>query len=525
MKRLVCLLLCAALVLSGCTGAKNALGFSGIVKYADMVYTHPNMEAAENYRDAAIEAAETAKDADEVLEAVWDFYDIYDRYLTSYDLAYIRYHADLTDIYWREEHDYCAEKVSEMDAYLEDIYCAIARSVHRAELEGEYFGEGWFESYDGGGFYDEELLAMMEREQELVGDYYDLSNSAEAEYYSEAYFDQCALPLAGILAELVLLRQEMAAWLGYDSYIDFAWDWYYYRDYTPAQADEYLEEIRRELVDVYRRVNGMDLWEPYSRPCSEQEVFSYVENTAEALGGRVEEAFRLLDQAGLYDIAPGENKSGLSFETYLTAYYEPFVFVSGTGTAYDCLTFAHEFGHFANDYAAAGSVAGVDVMEVFSQGMEYLSLCYGECPGDFVDMKLADSLTVYVEQAAYAAFEGAVYALPAAEVTGENLLVLYGEICRSYGFDSMDWDPRDMVTIPHFYGNPLYVISYVVSNDAAMQLYELELQTPGAGKTVFEENLETEEAYFLAFLQEAGLESPFGRVDEVKELMEARFGE
>jgi len=525
MKRLICLLLCAALLLCGCTGAKNALGFSGIVKFSDMEYTRPDMTAAAQSRDAAIEAAETAKDADAVLEAGWDFYDVYDRFMTDYDLAYIHYHADLTDIYWQTEHDYCAEHIPELDSYLEDIYCAIAASDHREALEEEYFGEGWFADYDGGGIYDEELMAMLEREQALVGQYYELTAAAEAEEYTDAYYDECALPLAELLAELTVLRQQLADWVGYDSYVDFAWDWYYYRDYTPDQAREYLEEIRRELAELYRTVSGEDFWDIYGRPCGEREVFGFVERTAKAMGGVTEEAFRLLDQAELYDIAPGKNKSGMSFETYLTDYYEPFVFVSGTGSAYDCLTFAHEFGHFVNDYAAAGSGAGIDVLEVFSQGMEYLSLCYGEPEADFARGKLADSLAVYVGQAAYAAFEEALYALPAEDLTGEGILALYEEVCRSYGFDAMDWDPRDLVTIPHFYSNPLYVISYVVSNDAAMQLYGLELQTPGAGRTVYEQSLGSEEAYFLAFLQEAGLESPFDRVGKVRTLLEEQLGE
>ena len=525
MKRLIAVVVCLALLLSGCSGgAKNALGFSGIVKYSDMVYTHPNMDAARTLRDAAIEAAGTEDDADAVLEKVWDFYDLYDRYVTSYDLAYIRYHGNLTDIYWRDEHDYCAEIVSELDMYLEEIYCAIAASPLRAELEEEYFGEGWFESYDDGGMYDETLLDMMAREQALVAEYYELSNAAQAEYYSDAYFNECAQPMTEILAQLVLLRQELAAYLGYDSYADFAWEFYYYRDYTTREAEAYLEEIRQKLVELFRRVNGSDVWDICTEPRSQQEIFGFVADTAKAMGGVTEDAFRLLEEAELYDIAPGENKSGLSFETYLTNYYEPFIFLSGTGTAYDCLSFAHEFGHFATDYAAAGSIAGTDVMEVFSQGLEYLSLCYAEEGADFTDMKLADSLRVYVEQAGYAAFEQAIYDLPAEEVTAENLLALYEEIGLSYGFDAMDWDPRDLVTIPHFFSNPMYIISYVVSNAAAMPLSELELAPPGAGKTVFEENLDTEEAWFMAFLEEAGLESPFGRVDEVKALMEARFG-
>ena len=522
-KRLLALVL-AAVLLAGCSVPGSLLDLYGIVKFEDMEYTRPDLDELAQSCQAASELAQTSSDVDEVLEAIWDFYDVYDSYLTNYDLAYIHYHADLGDEYWKAEHDFCAENSAQPDMYLEELYYALAESPLRGELEAEYFGEGYFLDYEGEGFYDDTLMDYLEQEQALVSSYYDLSDSVQAEYYTEAYFDECALPMAEVLAQLVALRQELAAYVGYDSYLDFAWDYYYYRDYTPVQAEAYLEEIKNELVPLYERVNTLDVWAPYEEPCSEKAVYSYVRSAAEAMGGVTWDAFELMELGGLYDISASPDKSGLSFELFLASYYEPYVFISGTGCAYDKLTFAHEFGHFATDYAAGWSYAGTDVLEVFSQGMEYLSLCYGDGDQALADMKLADSLSTYVEQAAYAAFEQAMYGLSAQELTGENLLELYADIGRSYGFESMEWDARDMVTVPHFYENPLYIISYVVSNDAAMQLYQLELQTEGAGKAVFEENLDTEEYYFLAFLEEAGLESPFGRVAEVRTLMEERFG-
>mgnify|MGYP003292925095 CR=1 FL=1 len=525
MKRLIAIVLCLALVLSGCGGgAKNALGFSGIVKYSDMVYTHPNMEAARSSRDAAIEAAKTQDDADAVLEKVWDFYDLYDRYLTSYDMAYIRYHGDLTDIYWKDEHDYCAEIISELDMYLEEIYCAIAASPLRTELEEEYFGEGWFESYDDGGMYDETLLDMMAREQELVAEYYELTNAVESEYYTDAYFEECTLPMTEILAQLVLLRQELAAYLGYDSYAGFAWEFYYCRDYTTQEADAYLEEIRLELADLYRRANGWDVWKICAEPRSQQEIFSYVRDTAKAMGGVTEEAFLLLEEAELYDIADSPNKYDTAFSLYLTGYYEPFLFMKPGGDQWDKLTLAHEFGHFTHDYVCWGTYAGTDVAEVLSQGMEYLALCYGKDTEELTRMKLLDCLCVYVEQAAYADFEMQLYELPGEEITGENLLALYEQVCEGYGFRALDWDPRDMVTVPHFYELPHYVISYAVSNDAAMQLYEMELRAPGSGAECFAENLTTEAEGLMSFLKEAELKSPFDRIGEVKGIMEGYFG-
>ena len=523
MKRFLALVLCFGLLLCGC-GAKNALGFHGIVRFDEMTYTRPDMDAVAASCQAVIDAAGEAVSTDAVLQAVWDYYDVYNQFNTNYNLTYIRYHADLEDFYWKTEHEFCAANAAQLELYLEDMNYALAACPLRQELEEEYFGAGYFDDYEGEGWYDETLVELMEREQELVGEYYAHTAQIGADVYTDAYFDEYALPMAELLAQLVALRQELAAWAGYESYADFAWEYYHYRDYTPDQAEEYLRQIQTELVPLYRRINAEEIWAPGAERCTEKQVFSYVKDTARAMGGVTEEAFRLLEQAKLYDISASETKSGLSFEVFLPNYYEPYVFISGTGTRYDCLTFVHEFGHFANDYASVGSAAGTDVMEVFSQGMEYLSLCYGDADEEFVTMKLADSLSVYVEQAAYAAFEQAIYAMSAQELTAENLLACYEEICTGYGFDSMEWDPRDMITVPHFYSNPMYVISYVVSNDAAMQLYQLEQQTPGAGRQVFEENLDTEAWYFLEFLEEAGLESPFDRVAQVKELMEAHFG-
>ena len=521
MKRLLAILLCCAMLLCGCGGAKNALGFHGVVNYKDMEYVRPDMDQAGLAAQAVLDAAEENKPADAILEAVWDYYGVYNSFLTNYGLAYIHYHGDLNDFYWQKEQAFCSENLPQLDLYLEDIYYALADCEARQELEAEYFGEGYFDSYTGEGFYDEELVALLEREQVLVADYYDLVAESDAD--EEEWIDGHALSATRILAELVRVRQEVAQRAGYDSYPDFAWDYYYYRDYSSRQAAEYLEEIREKLVPLYRNMKA-DVWDPGNEFAGEKTVFDYVKTTAKAMGGTTWEAFELLEQAGLYDIDSSVKKSGLSFEIYLPDYFQPFVFVSGTDTRYDCLTFAHEFGHFSNDYASGGNSAGTDVAEVFSQGMEYLSLCYGGADQDFIDMKLADALSVYVEQAAYAEFERQMYGLTGPELTAANLLELYEQIGRSYGFDSLDWDPRDLVTVPHFYSNPMYVISYVVSSDAALQLYQMELQTPGAGRDCYQKNLDTQQTGFLDFLESAGLQSPFDRVDAVRELMAERFG-
>ena len=536
--RLIALILAAVLLLSGCSmddvgeyaaALQSAIiGKSEVIPFSDMEYEHPDLTNLRTILDAAIETAQAEDSSlDTVMDAIYSFYDVYDWFFTCSALADIHYSADLTDLYWEKEYAYCQEHSGAVDAMLEELYYALASCPHRVELEGEeYFGEGFFSSYDGDNMWDEAFVALLEEESELSSRYYTLSTQA-LDYVpnSEEYYDAVADDMAALLVELVILRKEIAAYWGYTDYVEFANDFYYYRDFTPADMTAYLEQVRTQLVPVYLQIQPED-WDAAYLESQERDTFRYVRTAATNMGGLVAEAFDVLERGKLYDIRYGENKYNTSFEIYLTSYWEPFIFLNPTLSQYDWLTFAHEFGHFCNDYASYGSYAGTDVLEVFSQGMEYLSLCYGEPEEALIRMKMADSLSVYVEQSAYATFEQQLYALPEEDLSVEGLYALYDEIAAAYGFEHAGYDPREFVTIPHFYTNPLYVFSYVVSNDAALQLYQLEQEAPGDGLACFEENLDTQESYFLSFLDTAGLESPFAvnRIETVRATFEGFFG-
>ena len=526
MKRMLALALVFALLLCGCGGATNALGFHAVVAFEDMEYVRPDMAALEELLAECEALAEEGTDIGALEEAIWGLYDAYDDFYTNFYLADIHYNADMTDFYWQTEYDWCAEQSATADSVLEGLFYALADSPLRETLEGdEYYGEGYFDYYEGESIYDETFLGLLEEESALISEYYAMyAESMEDAADTDRWYSTWTEPMAEILAELVRVRQNQATYAGYDSYPEFAYDFYYYRDYTWQEADRYCAAIREELLDIYTHVNRLDVWD-LPGACGEKDTFAYVRDTAKAMGGTVEEAFRLLDEGKLYDISVSDKKSGTSFEVFLLRYYEPYILVSAEGSDWDKLTFAHEFGHFANDYALAGAYNSTDVSEFFSQGMEYLSLCY--TPDEQLrQMKMADCISTYLEQAAYATFEHAIYQLAPEELTAQTLTEVYEEICLSYGFDRSWWDQRDFVTVPHFYEQPLYIISYVVSNDAALQLYQLETEDLGAGLQVYQENLTNTESWFLSFVEAAGLENPMaeGRLESVRATMEEVFG-
>ncbi len=534
--RMAALVLCAAM-LCGCAALEGAVEYAlesmGNTQstigagFAQMEYQRPDMQEMERSLEEACQAAQ-GEEMDAIVSTVNAFYEVYDSFFTNYSLADLHYCHDMTDEQWEEEYNYCLEQSSRVDAALQDLYYALAASPLLEELESEEnFGPGFFDAYQGENRWEEEILELMNQETALQSKYYELSNvGAEYEEGTEAYYAFCGEDMAQLLVELIGVRQEIAAYWGYDSYAQYATDAFYYRDYTLEQSAQYLEEIRTELVPLYQKMNRTALWDEAYTYSTERQTYAYVENVAKSMGGMVERAFKLMDRAGLYDIGYGENKYPASFEVYLTSYSQPFIFMNPDGSNYDHLTFAHEFGHFCNDYASYGSYAGVDVLEFFSQGMEYLSLCYGEDTEDLIRIKMADSLCLFVEQAAFASFEMGMYALTGEELTAGKLQELYETVALSYGLDSAGFDPREFVSISHFYTSPMYIMSYVVSNDAAMQLYQLELEDTGKGLKCYMEHLNTGEQFFLAFLESVGMESPFapGRVQKVRETFTAVLG-
>lgn len=489
-----------------------------LVAFPDMQYQRPQLTELENAYQQTLDAA-AAGELDATMAAFEEFYTLYDRFYTDSALADIYYCKDVTDSYWEEEYGYCMELSPRADELYEDICYSLAASSLREALEAEeYFGEGFFDGYDGENLWDEEFSALLEEEANLVDRYYQLSEEAQ-EYGigTTTYYETYGEPLAQALADLVALRQTIADYYGYDTYAEFAWDFYYYRDYTPAQTRHYLSEIRRELVPLYLKLD-YTMWNGVSGYCSEEDTLDYVRTAAENMGGMVEEAFQVMTAYRLYDIAYGPNKHNISFEVYLPSYTLPYVFVNSECTEYDQLTVTHEFGHFCNDYASYGSYAGIDVKEIFSQGMEYLSLCYTDADKGLLRAKMADSLCVYVEQAAYADFELRIYSLPAQQIRAETIADTFEQVMHDYGI--YGHHRYGFIAVPHFYIYPMYVISYVVSNDAAMQIYQRELEESGAGLAMLEDNLDTQDAYFLEFLNNAGLESPFvqGRLSQVAQI-------
>ena len=186
-------------------------------------------------------------------------------------------------------------------------------------------------------------------------------------------------------------------------------------------------------------------------------------------------------------------------------------------------------GHFVDGFVNCNGTSSIDCNEIFSQGLEFLSLSRAELDDDereaLTISKVADSLMTFVSQAAYAEFELRAYALPDDQLNTEGLNALFLECMEEFGqsYTGMeDIIAPGWIDIQHFLIAPYYVISYCVSNDAALQIFQLEEEN-GTGLETYRALMSTSSGNtILALLEENGMESPFepGRVEELADFFE-----
>lgn len=520
------------------------------VAFEDMEYTRPDAAALCKALGELEKLVKNGGSFDEVGAAFEAAYSDYSLFNTMDSLSYIRHTIDLNDEYYETENNWCEEQSPLIEQALEKCYIAMGQSDLRDRLEEEYFTEDFFDFYDENQIYsNDRVVKLMQKDNDLQAQYMALQSDQTIEWNGEEvlyediigdesldydsylmayqlYYNKYNPQVGEIFAEMIRTRNEIARELGYDTFADFAYSYYYDRDYTPEEAEDYLSDIAAELAPMY-------LYAAYgaqsTTPCSTDEVLDLFEKTVYRFGGEFATSYEFMQAYDLMDITDSSSKMPGSYVTYLSSYQMPFLYVSPTGKLDDLLTCCHEFGHFVDGFVNCNGTSSIDCNEIFSQGLEFLSLSRAELDDDereaLTISKVADSLMTFVSQAAYAEFELRAYALPDDQLNTEGLNALFLECMEEFGqsYTGMeDIIAPGWIDIQHFLIAPYYVISYCVSNDAALQIFQLEEEN-GTGLETYRALMSTSSGNtILALLEENGMESPFepGRVEELADFFE-----
>ena len=486
-----------------------------VPKLSEMTYARPDTEKLISEIETLIDSAPGYDSADGLLRAYYEIAIRLHNYETMYQLSYYRFCLDPDDDHYADEYGFCDEQYVIVEEKKGALYAALAASPFRNELEQACFGEGFFAEYDGFSEADEQYFALKQRENELLFEYYELSANNDPE--TDAEIQWWHETVGGIFIELVKVRQQIAAAKGFDNYMDYIYASEYKRDYTTEQAREFLDQVRAQLVPLMQDSRIANEFSVYSMT-DESMSMEFLSSAAENMGDPVWEAFRFMSGHELYDIESSPKKMDIGYTSYLPDYEAPFIFIDPDSKALTSTLF-HEFGHFADAYCGYGFSDSYEISETYSQAMQYLAYDYAD---GFTDSQRArnlratlSDLLVYsvLRQGAFGDFELRAYSLEPEELTIDKLDAVYEQCIRDYGlFDYGGFDFKSIYWCfyGHFFGYPGYVISYSVSAVASLQICRMETEEPGAGVEAFRRLLgRSRGVRFSAFLNEAGLDSPF----------------
>ena len=442
-----------------------------------------------------------------------------------------------------------------MSQLFEQLYFRCGMSDMAQELEEKYFWPGFAEEYadDSNAFYSDEMVELLQKDANLVADYRELvanpivtlSDGTEVEYFTAleeaegfsylsllfAYYNQYNPQLAQVYIDMVKVRQQQAVSAGYANYEELAFDHSFERDYSPEQAAEYLQAIKTYIVPLYKEyMDTGAYWSLDQGSLDAQRLEDILRYGVSDMGQEEQDTYEFMVKYRLCDLEYSPKKSEMSFQTYLGAYEVPFLFMDSSGNLGDITTFSHEFGHYLDGFVNYDADETLDLAECFSQALELLMLTRLDevlSPQELdtlYKMKMGDILSMYVQQAAFAEFEHIIYSTDPEDLSPEYVNQVFLQLCVDYGFSEAGFEDlygKLWIDISHFFEQPFYVITYPVSHDIAMQVFQLEEATPGAGLEKYLEMLPRNYPEMLDTALNAGLESPFdpGRLEKVAATM------
>ena len=547
----ICIVLASAAIIIAILNPQTDFDFipsyasPGEVHFSEMEYVRPDPEALCDTIDELITMINEGSPFSNQSKLFTDINQMLSDFYTMQTIANIRFYSNNKDEFWSEENSFVESNSVLIYDKTNELLDIIAASDFKPNYERSFFGSGYFEEWQP---YDlsSAALKLLMMESELITKYQTAIAEASVEYNGEniripsaeynsldpnaaeevlvLYFEKYNYLLGNIYAELAKVRLQLAEELDVE-YVDYAYK-SLGRDYSPDDAAKYIEDVRTHIVPLMSTINPEDsIAYTYTDTMTS---FYYVSKAAHNMGGVIEEAFDYMVKYGLYDIAYSENKTAISFQTFIQNYNSPFLFVSPTLSVLDYLSFAHELGHFVDSYSNLNMGITIDNTEIASQAFELIAPMYSNGMGniskdELMMLSLISAIDTYATSGFINTFETAVYSLDPEEITLEKLNSIAFEAAEAFGLDpytvSMSW-----FEIQHLYIAPFYSVGYAISNDVSIQVLEKELDDPGEGGVKAYLNVIDRDTSlsFVDDITKSGFKSPFeeGRVKEVADFID-----
>ena len=435
-----------------------------------------------------------------------ELYELVEYAISQKQLAEIAYYCDMQNNELKETHEYMMEYQTAVIAKFYTLSRPFYDSCYR---DFYYYGmtEEEINAYlfDSDAISNPEYTALKDRNSAIEAEFLALSSSEQAKQ------------LPALYAEFAENNNKMAQIMGYENYLEYAYENVYGRDYSYQDAAELSEYVKTYISPVfnaiYKKFRNLTGYTPEEKEeYLSQASYSFFENLAGnthvndyidlmAFTSNPEKNFSFSDEFNKL-MGDGNMFRGDYEGAFVTSIYSAKLPVAYFGRGYDsAFTIVHEFGHFMNEIYSADVAEenneftqSYDLLEMHSQGNELLYLAYLEENADLSEVgftlvesySLVNMLYVVMAGMTIDTFEQAIYLneyegtnadeiMADGKITSDEYSLLYTSICIDYGVeDSIDgyWEYGMTIT------SPCYYVSYSVSALSVLQVYEM-AQTDG----------------------------------------------
>lgn len=457
------------------------------------------LDAAEDY-DPALHAFTTEGPLAEAYAAAETLYEEYSDLILE---AQGQYSIAMTLYYCEYTNSDLEQRYNDMQTYYTDLvakFYSLSQPWYDSMFR-EFFFEGATEEeinaflFDSNAYANDEYTTLKNRNDEIELEFNGIIDPAADPAVPELY------------SEFVDNNTRMAKLLGYDNYLEYAYENVYDRDYTYQDAAQFVEYVKEYIVPVYNAIytewnqitggflnqNDIDKYYSivsnsfFSDALGNQLFNDYIDDMNMAFTSNPDKVISFSDVLNNL-IADGNMFRGSYAGAYVTYVRGANLPIAYFGSGYDSAsTIAHEFGHYMNEiYNGDEYSQSFDLLETHSQGQEMLFLHYTQkqLMGNALKLvktySLLSTLQTIILATQVDCFEQAIYlnnyAGPGSEsimadgkITANEYDAVYAGLSEYLGID-------DRYTVNEYWryvtiSSPCYYISYAISGVNALQIY------------------------------------------------------
>ncbi len=524
------------------------------MKFSQMPYVRPDVEALQKTAEQTVAAINGAKNAQEQLDAYAAFEKASKSAETMGTIAYVRHTIDTRDEFYTQEQDWLDGVMPLLEQMQQQVNLALLASPFRAELE-EALGKQLFVNLEiAVRSFKPELMPLMAEENRLSSEYQKLYASAKVEFdgkimplpmlgpYKQSpdravrkaayevegkFFDDHQAEFDELYDKLVKNRTAQATLMGYENYLPLGYDRMGRNCYGPEKVAAFREQVVRDLVPLaakvkegHRRRLGVEKLYFYDDAMRFADGNATPQGTAEdilkagldmyhGLSPETAEFIDFMYDNELLDVLSKEGKAPGGYCTSLADYQAPFIFSNFNGTAGDVDVLTHEAGHAFADYRAVrkGYIRALqsptmESCECHSMSMEFLTQdfhknFFGDATRKYEIGHCEDGVLFVPYGCLVDEFQHRVYENP--DMTPDQRNELWMELEGKY----RPW--MDFGDLPfygrgagwqrqlHIYQMPFYYIDYCLAQTVAFQFWMASM-----------ENREDAWKRYLAFTDKGG---------------------